>query len=51
MCVSGILYVICTLNLKMVRIMTDLTFTESISYLDWHGDVGPTPAASTIYFQ
>jgi hypothetical protein len=27
--------------------MTDLAFGESISYTDWQGDVGPTPADST----
>jgi hypothetical protein len=34
-------------HLKMMTIMTDLNFEESISYIDWHGAVGPTPAAST----
>jgi hypothetical protein len=32
----------------MMKIMTDLNFVESISYLDWHGGLRPTPTASTI---
>ena len=34
-------------DLKMMIIMTDLHFTESISYVDWCGGGRPTPAAST----
>jgi hypothetical protein len=34
-------------DLKMMTIMTDLHFTESISYVDWRGGGRPTPAAST----
>jgi len=30
----------------MMTIMTDLHFTESISYVDWGTGVRPTPAAS-----
>ncbi len=35
-------------DLKMMTIMTDLHFTESISYVDCGTGVRPTPAASTI---